>query len=690
MTRKTAIRLVIAAIIAVTSSVAADQVLSEDHLTWAWLAVAFVATLFGGYLTLRQNGPGTGTRPTDDPDRSLETLAAAVEAVWRPEQRHRRLLNPHPLPTAWTDLGPPIADHWANLRADGLDEPLDLAGCLDLEHPDALAEMITDKRLRGRVVILGEPGAGKTALLVRQALHVLTRRRPGDPVPVLLRLSTWNPGEQTLDRWVADQLKADYGVRQPVPADRLLPLLDGLDEMPAARRRHALLAISDTFDTPLILTSRTTEYLDTLIALPQHTLAAAAVVELTPLSAGTVRDYLRSATSRPHDWTAVFSIDAAEHGGRLAAALTEPLWVDLARTTYADPDQPDNNPAELLALPDAEAVHARLLDRLIPAAYPALGPPGTHIWQRHDAGRWLRHLATDMYRRDTQDLAWWGLIFAVPRAVRLGCGLVGGLAVGGAAGTVVGIAVGAGSAVAGAGAGTGTAAGLVLGLWAGFGKPPAPSWQQIRWRRGKRPLTRRVILGPGAGLTTGLVFGLPFGPVLGLVAGLVAGVAFGVVGMFTTFLPDPDGDASAATNPVALLRSDRRRVITSWLAAALVGGLVAGLIGEVTQSRVFATWLAAGLVGGTMAGLVEGISASAWGCFAGVSRPWWCCRGRLPWRLMTFLDDAHRRGVLRHAGGVYQFRHALLRDRLATSPEQTAQSPPGPSAWRQAGPTTAL
>ncbi|MDF5754668.1 hypothetical protein [Spongiactinospora sp. TRM90649] len=36
----------------------------------------------------------------------------------------------------------------------------------------------------------------------------------------------------------------------------------------------------------------------------------------------------------------------------------------------------------------------------------------------------------------------------------------------------------------------------------------------------------------------------------------------------------------------------------------------------------------------------------------------------LPWRLMRFLDDAHRVGLLRAVGPVYQFRHAELRDHL--------------------------
>jgi hypothetical protein len=55
---------------------------------------------------------------------------------------------------------------------------------------------------------------------------------------------------------------------------------------------------------------------------------------------------------------------------------------------------------------------------------------------------------------------------------------------------------------------------------------------------------------------------------------------------------------------------------------------------------------------------------SAWGWFL-VTRLWLCTTGRLPWRLMHFLDEAHRRGVLRQTGALYEFRHARLQERLA-------------------------
>jgi hypothetical protein len=51
---------------------------------------------------------------------------------------------------------------------------------------------------------------------------------------------------------------------------------------------------------------------------------------------------------------------------------------------------------------------------------------------------------------------------------------------------------------------------------------------------------------------------------------------------------------------------------------------------------------------------------NAWGAYQ-LARFWLALRGRLPWRVMRFLDDAHRRELLARAGAVHQFRHDRLR-----------------------------
>jgi hypothetical protein len=81
---------------------------------------------------------------------------------------------------------------------------------------------------------------------------------------------------------------------------------------------------------------------------------------------------------------------------------------------------------------------------------------------------------------------------------------------------------------------------------------------------------------------------------------------------------------------------------------------------------------------------------------ASASGAWLACcallswRSRLPLRLMSFLEEAHRRGVLRQAGGVYQFRHALLQERLTMQFQEAGGHLPG-DAWtaRGTGGTTA-
>ncbi|MBF9130020.1 NACHT domain-containing protein [Plantactinospora sp. S1510] len=175
--------------------------------------------------------------------------------------------------------------------------------------PDALYQVLTDKRLRGRVVILGEPGAGKTSPLLREALRLLQARTPQDRMQVLLRLPTWNPDEQTLKQWITSQLATEYACRSPITTGQLLPLLDGLDEMPASRRTRAVQAISNTFDPdqPLVLTSRITEYLDALTGLPGTTMAAVTVLELTAIPAGVVRAYLQQTTNPGADPTRLVS-----------------------------------------------------------------------------------------------------------------------------------------------------------------------------------------------------------------------------------------------------------------------------------------------------------------------------------------------------------------------------------------------
>ena len=70
------------------------------------------------------------------------------------------------------------------------------------------------------------------------------------------------------------------------------------------------------------------------------------------------------------------------------------------------------------------------------------------------------------------------------------------------------------------------------------------------------------------------------------------------------------------------------------------------------------------LIATVLTGPLLGGGASAAGSY-GDARTWLSLTHRLPWRIMPFLADAHRRGVLRQVGAVYQFRHIRLQEHLA-------------------------
>ncbi|MFE2878491.1 helix-turn-helix domain-containing protein [Streptomyces roseus] len=158
-----------------------------------------------------------------------------------------------------------------------------------------------------------------------------------------------------------------------------------------------------------------------------------------------------------------------------------------------------------------------------------------------------------------------------------------------------------------------------------------------------------------------LVFGLIFGAGTGLVFGLLA--AF-----------EAPLDMASAADPMSLLAANRatvRRQLVALvpllvLSVAFGGGLIValldGILGELNWDARDGLYVGAvvGLGGGT----AYALSFTAWGRWVVRARLWLPMTGKLPWDTAAFLDDAHRRGVLRQAGAVYQFRHVRLQHHL--------------------------
>ncbi|MEV1009124.1 hypothetical protein [Streptomyces sp. NPDC049881] len=144
-----------------------------------------------------------------------------------------------------------------------------------------------------RLAVTGAAGTGKTSLAVLLTRELL--RLPG-PVPVHLSAASWDPALETLDTWLARRLAQEYGgcgdgLRRPATRrlvrDRLvLPVLDGIDELPPSTRDMALTGLRQALDggAPLIVLLRPGTLAD--LAAPCAVLRAQPVDARAPRPAG--------------------------------------------------------------------------------------------------------------------------------------------------------------------------------------------------------------------------------------------------------------------------------------------------------------------------------------------------------------------------------------------------------------------
>lgn len=121
------------------------------------------------------------------------------------------------------------------------------------------------------LLVLGEPGAGKTTTLLEVARDLIARARNShaESAPVVLALSTWTGTQRDFTDWLVVELGLRYQVPKRIARAwlddaRLVLLLDGLDEVPQDRRAacaEAINAFEEAHHPPgLAVTCRVAEY----------------------------------------------------------------------------------------------------------------------------------------------------------------------------------------------------------------------------------------------------------------------------------------------------------------------------------------------------------------------------------------------------------------------------------------------
>ncbi|MFG6202258.1 hypothetical protein [Nonomuraea sp. JJY05] len=651
---------------------------------------------------------------------AIDRLATEMLRSWREQaqlQGIRRGVAPVSMRWRWADedvAAPP--DDFRRFAAD-----LPTSGAVQEFKPALYDALPTETR----IVVLGASGAGKTGAMLVLLLDILAARKEGadEAVPVLLSVGGWNPRTPLLE-WAAATIARDHWTAIPgvdgvqvvaelLRRERIALFLDGFDELPARLRGPALLAIdSQAAGLRVVLTSRREEY---AAALGSGQLSLAVVVELPSPDLDAIEEFLVTglAGARRRQWQQV-AAHVRDHPHSVAATtLTTPLALALARQAYTQ----NGDPTTLIAknrFPSSEALLQHLIACFLHQAY--LDEPA-----RNDALDWLTWIARHLGGR--RDVAWWRIPAWLPaRAYGLVYGVAAGAGVGLAAVFTAVFAFGAETEGAlGSAVNSGWVLAVIIGVvvyllvtddakansvgalpsedepssthWSGSStrmEPMGPRTLSFRRPRFRDFLTTcqtawdRTLIGIAAALVSTMVFGfVELGQEVGerIVYGIAAGAAvalaaaiFGVAGqLFTSICTRPLTDSTTVTTPARTYGSAKAvngaHVIVLCFAGAALGVVLLRYMPwswtALSPEMRFATWLmlVVGLGGGFTIALMESLAQSPSSAILVAEYLLWIRHGRRV-RFQKLLDKAVERQVLRQAGAVYQFRHAVIQDYL--------------------------
>lgn len=216
------------------------------------------------------------------------------------------------------------------------------------------------------LLILGEPGVGKSTLLLDLARQLVGRAEQdaGHPLPIIFPLSSWAEKQQPLLDWLPTQLHLIYDVplqlsRAWVFTNQILPLLDGLDEVPQEARLACIEAITTYRKehlVPLVVCSRRTEYEE---IKRQKRLVLQTAVVVQPLTRQQVETYLDQAGQ------SLAAVRTVLHANPVLQELTTtPLMLSVLTLTYIGAyvqDLPQRGSAEV----QQQQVFASYVERMV-------------------------------------------------------------------------------------------------------------------------------------------------------------------------------------------------------------------------------------------------------------------------------------------------------------------------------------
>ncbi len=246
-------------------------------------------------------------------------------------------------------------------------------------------------RLNGKLLLLGEPGSGKTTTLLELARDLL-QRAAGDPrcaIPVVFNLSSWNSEYNSLVEWLADELSSKYQVPAQIATDwvqddALLLLLDALDEIAPDQRGACVAAINEFREqhgfVDMIVCSRSADYREL-----EERLKLNGALVLQPLEDVQVDSYLRQFGDKLSAVRALLAEDAT-----LREMSRSPLMLSIITLAYQG-----IKPQDLPQFDSLDARRKHLLDVYVERMFERRGG-GQQPYTREHTLRYLRWLAQQM------------------------------------------------------------------------------------------------------------------------------------------------------------------------------------------------------------------------------------------------------------------------------------------------------
>ena len=551
-----------------------------------------------------------------------------------------------------------------------------------VEEQSIEGDLVATLKKHQHLLIIGDPGAGKTTQLLELAKAWL--ENGGDEkIPVIFNLAAWKADAQRFDEWLQAALVSGYGFSKALATEaifksKILPLLDGLDEVgrdmqtQAAQdevRSQCLKAIDNylsLFDVDyLAICSRREEYAATAADAPVK-----ATVLVNPLSPDEIKSTLKAALaqkiSTKDETAATTLLNLLPKHPSLETVLCTPFYYNIALEVFDVRTGVPELPAESTALQAYLVEHfvAEKLDQ-------TPNPKGfTETKTRHYLA-WLAFVLNAESRVNFElvdfQLGHLGKKRRCNLVYGLVCGLFYGLVYSLVGGLFYGLAYSLVEGLVG-----GLVYGLVYGLVVNFSVEPREvrkiNWSNLTnkslWLKGLARGLGFACRGLVIGLVIGLVGGLFYGLFGSLFVALFGGLFYGLVGGLFVALDTvlvEDASFSSVKTPYHRLNSEITFEVYQWMLIVSLGCLLlfytTGAIQTFLDSLCF---LGLGLLFGTLFGLLN--TALFKHLILRFCLYW---EKKLPLRWVSFFSYATAARILEQDGGQWRFRHQILQDYFA-------------------------